>query len=50
MNKQILNCCQNSPSFLVTYKIDSKFYVCNSCLTLESWSRGIQEKKRLEQT
>ncbi len=41
---KILTCCSNQPSFLVTYKIGSKFYVCDSCISIDYWSRGIKEK------
>jgi len=47
MNDQIFSCCKNTPSFLITYKVGSKFYVCNSCIQMECWSRGIQEKLEL---
>lgn len=45
MTKHALRCCQNTSSFLITYRIGSKFYVCNSCLSKKIWSSGIQEKK-----
>lgn len=38
MNKPILNCCNNMPRFLVTYKSDSKFLVCQNCFQLKLWS------------
>ena len=44
MTSGILRCCENIPSLLVEYHIDSKFYVCDSCIKLGCWSRGIKEK------
>ncbi len=44
----ILRCCKNKPAFVVAYKIGSKFYVCESCLTLDHWSRGIESKEALK--
>jgi len=48
MNNQILKCCINVSKYLVSYKIGSKFYVCESCLTLDYWSRGIESKETLK--
>ena len=45
MTPVILRCCTNIPSFLIEYSINSKFYVCNSCIKLGCWSRGIKEKR-----
>jgi len=45
MTYVILRCCENTPSFLVEYHIDSKFHVCDSCIKLGYWSRGIKEKR-----
>jgi len=45
MNNQTLHCCQNNPIFLITYRIGSKFYVCNHCLSKKIWNRAIQKKK-----
>jgi len=44
MASVILRCCENTPAFLVEYRIDSKFYVCDSCIKLGCWSRGIKEQ------
>ena len=44
MNTYILQCCQNSPTFLIEYNFGSKFHVCSSCILLKHWSRGIKEK------
>lgn len=41
---QILQCCSNHPSFLINYKIGSRYFVCDSCIKLDSWSNGITEK------
>jgi len=48
MTNQDVPCCDNnSPSFLVTYKINPlrKFSVCNFCIRLDQYSRGILSKK-----
>ena len=45
MTPEILRCCENFPSFLIEYNIDSKFHVCNSCIKIDYWSRGIKEKR-----
>jgi len=45
MTSVILRCCENIPLFLVVYHIGSKFYVCNSCIKLGCWFRGIKEKR-----
>lgn len=50
MNSVILQCCENNPKFLITYKIGSKFYVCNSCIRSGCWSRGVQEKIPVSET
>ena len=47
MNEQILRCCDNSPNFLIRYRIGSKFYVCTDCLSKEIWNRGIETKEIL---
>jgi len=44
LTEQILRCCKNNASFLITYKVGSKFLVCESCLEIDYWSRGIKEK------
>ena len=44
MASVILRCCKNISFFMVTYCIGSKFYVCDSCIKLDCWSRGIKEK------
>ena len=44
MNSNILRCCKHSPLFLIEYCIGSKFYVCDSCILFNYWSRGIKEK------
>ena len=46
MNDQYTPCCEDSPAaFLITYSISPrKFQVCNSCIRLEQYSRGIKEK------
>ncbi len=44
ITEKILSCCGNTPSFLITYKIGTKFYVCDSCINIDYWSRGIKEK------
>jgi len=47
MASVILRCCENTPAFLVEYRIDSKFYVCNSCFAKDVWSRGIKSKENI---
>ena len=47
-NGVILRCCNNKPKYLVSYKVGSQFYVCESCLTLDYWSRGIESKEVLK--
>lgn len=42
--EKVLSCCGNTSSFLITYKIGTKFYVCDSCISIDYWSRGIKEK------
>ena len=44
MQKEILRCCKNTSLFLIEYNFGSKFYVCNSCILLKHWSRGIKNK------
>lgn len=44
MNSQILKCSNNNLKYFETYRIDSKFYVYKSCITLDHWSRGIKKK------
>jgi len=36
--------CGHTPSFFVEYVFGSKFYVCDSCIKLKHWSRGIKKK------
>ena len=47
MNKKILHCCSSKSTLLVLYEIGSKFFVCDKCINLDIWSRGIKEKKIL---
>ena len=46
MNDQIRGCGHTPPAFLVTYFLGSIFIVCDSCILLKHWSRGIKEKTR----
>ncbi len=48
MTEQILKCCNNNSKYLVTYRIGSKFFVCESCINLDHWSRGIESKEALK--
>ena len=45
MNNQIRVCGHNPHLFLIEYNIGSRFFVCNSCILLKHWSRGIKNKK-----
>ena len=45
MNDQILRCCKNTPKYLITYKVGSQFLVCDDCIKIPYWSRGIEDKK-----
>ena len=49
MNNQIRPCGHHNPSFLITYKIGSKYHVCDPCSKLDSWSRGIKEKIQISE-
>ncbi len=44
----VLNCCNNKPKFLISYQTNSKYYVCENCLDLPYWSRGIINKEALK--
>ena len=44
MNDQIRGCGHTPPAFLVTYFLGSIFIVCDSCILLKHWSRGIKNK------
>lgn len=45
---RILNCCPNSPEFLIQYYTGTKYFVCNTCFQLLHWSRGISKKKEIK--
>ena len=47
MVELILRCCNGIPKFLVEYKIGSKYKVCNSCIVLNFWSRGIKKREEI---
>ncbi len=45
MNEQELRCCNRSPILLIEFNTSSrKFEVCNECLQLPFYSRGIIKK------
>jgi len=46
-NCQFTPCCEDSPpAFVITYSISPmQFQVCNSCIQLDQYSRGILSKK-----
>ena len=45
MINHIPQCCQNIPSSLISYKITSrKYLVCDTCIQLDFWNRGIKKK------
>jgi len=48
MKQQILRCCKKPPFFLVVYVIGSQYLVCNSCINLEHWCRGIKKQRMLQ--
>lgn len=47
MSKVILRCCENQSKFLVTYDLDSQYYVCAKCIILEHWKRGIKKINKI---
>lgn len=49
MSEQIRTCGHHDPSFLIKYKIGSKYYVCESCSKLDRWNRGIKEKIQISE-
>lgn len=48
LNENIIpNCCNDKPKYIVSYKVGSHFFVCESCIMLDHWSRGIKSKEEL---
>ena len=48
MTDEIIECCKNSPRFLITYEVAGKqkrYSVCESCLDLECFSKHIIKKE-----
>ncbi len=47
MPNRILNCCKHHPNFLISYVTGTKYFVCEICVRLDFWSRGIIKKEKL---
>lgn len=41
-------CCSNRPIYEITYRLGTKWLVCNECLDLEYFSSDIAEKVRIQ--
>ena len=45
MSELIPSCSpKHNPKFLISYFTSSQFYVCENCINLGHWSRGIKKK------
>ena len=42
-----LRCCDNNPVFEIEYQIGSTYQVCQDCLKMKHFARGIKSKNKL---
>ena len=42
------SCCSNKPNYLITYRIGTKWLVCNECLEVECFNSGILTKEKTQ--